>query len=254
VTPAVTERFETWSAGWIHRVLLDEEEHRPLPDDPDVAMLVLRVSERLSLAAGAIQDYELVLEDDEEDSEAVRRALLPIAVYFLGATGFALTAVAHLATDPEGSTTERKNAFLDELDQDIAGTLETDDYLSELTPAEILYLLLAGIKDASQCAIELEGVNALFGEGEEEDDEDEDEGDDEDEPPTIDELLLEVEETWADAKTTLRNEGGTQLVDEEIEIYLQDMVIESLWDTAVLAAAAAETLLERYEAGEPGDA
>ena len=198
MTPAVTDRFETWAAGWIHWLLITEEEHRPLPDDPGLAMLVLRVSERLSLAAQAVGDYELALEDEEEDPETADEALLPIAIYFLGAASFALTAISHLSDHlPEATTTEKKDAFLDSLDQDIAGTVETDNFLEEFTPAELLYHVTSYTTRASQCAIELEGVNAIFGEGAED---------------------------------------------------LRVGLVGSLWDTAVVAAAAGQTLVERYDA------
>jgi hypothetical protein len=232
----VIDRFETWAAGWIHWLLVTEEEHRPLPDKPGAAMLVLRVSERLSLAATAVADYELVLEDEDEDEDekTVAETLLPIAIYFLGAASFALTAIAHVSDHlPDATTTERKDAFLDALDQDVAGTLETDDYLQEFTPAELLYHVTSYTTKASQCAIELEGVNAIFGEGEEDDYGDEDDEDDE-EPPTIDELLLEVEES-------------EPLADEELEGYLRAGLADSLWETAVMAAAAGQVLVEHYE-------
>jgi hypothetical protein len=178
----LTDRFETGAACWIHRLLVIEEEHRPLPDDPNVTMLVLRVSERLSLAAEAVQDYELA-RDDQEGDDSLKQKLVPIAVYLLGAAGFALTAIANLTRDDEESNAiAHKDGLLEELDAEIAATIETDIYLEDFEPARILSLLMSYLTEASQCAIELEGVNALDTESLEEDDEDE--------VLSIDELLV----------------------------------------------------------------
>ena len=50
----IAEDFETQAAGWVHMLLLLEEEQRPLPEDPSPAMLVARVTERLGQAAIAV--------------------------------------------------------------------------------------------------------------------------------------------------------------------------------------------------------
>ena len=54
----IAEDFETQAAGWVHMLLLLEEEQRPLPEDPSPAMLVARVTERLGQAAIAATQAE----------------------------------------------------------------------------------------------------------------------------------------------------------------------------------------------------
>jgi hypothetical protein len=160
VIGSVTDKFETGAAGWIHSLLLSEEEHCPLSEDPSASLLVLRISERLGLAAEAVQDYELA-RDDEEDGESLKRRLEPVAVYLLGAAAFALTAIAHLTEEEdESSPTEHKDRLLEELDPQVAATIRTDYYLYDYEPGRILSLVMSFLTEACQCAIELEGVYA----------------------------------------------------------------------------------------------
>jgi hypothetical protein len=156
-----TDTFETGAAGWIHTLLVTEEEHCPLPDDPVASLLVLRVSERFALAADAIEDYELA-RDDEEDLEILKRRLEPIAVYLLGAAGFALTAIAHL-TEDEGDSplTACKDEMLEELDAEIAVTIRSDPYLCDYEPGRILSFLMSFLSEATQCALSLDGLPAM---------------------------------------------------------------------------------------------
>lgn len=182
----VADTLDTRAAGWIHRVFLLEEEHRPLPADPSAAMLVARVSERLSLAAAAIDDAE--------------RPLLDVAVHFLGAAAFALTAVARIDPDRNhGGVAQRKDALLESLDQDVLGKIETEHELLEQASAdEYLRRSLSALTSAYQAVTELE---------EEDLEADECEGDD----------------------------------------WLREQIVDSLWDTAVISAAAGERLVERHE-------
>jgi hypothetical protein len=169
VIGSVTDKFETGAAGWIHSLLLSEEEHCPLSDDPSVSLLVLRISERLGLAAEAVQDYELA-RDDEEDGESLKRRLEPVAVYLLGSAAFALTAIAHLTEEEdESSPTEHKDDLLEELDTEIAATIRTDYYLYDYEPGRILSLIMFFLTEACQCAIELEGATPFSGDEEPED-------------------------------------------------------------------------------------
>jgi hypothetical protein len=241
VSRSVAESYESHAAGWIHRVFLLEEEYRPLPEDPSPAMLVSRVSERLTLAAAAIDDLERLEEErelgDPEEDHSGARSLLDVAVFFLGAAGFALTAINCIAPNQvDTSVTERKDAWLEKLDQDVLGTFETEqDFLDDASLDELLRLSLRALTEALQGVAELEGVNALTP-----DDYDDDEERDE---PTVDELLLELEQSWERARVGEREEDGTV----EWREYLIERIVDSLWHTAMWSAVASDVLVERNE-------
>lgn len=219
--------FESRAAGLIHRVFLVEEECQPLPPDPSPAMLVARVGERLSLAAWAIE------EDDELD----------VAAFLLGAAGFALTAISWIAPDQgDASVTERKDLWLEVLEEDVLDALESKaDALKACSLDQLLRLPLCAMSDALQAVAELEGVNALCPyrpyreDGEEEE---------EAEARTLDEVLLEVEQSWKNAP----GEGEEHV---ECRQQLLELIAESLWETAVEAATAAEVLAEKHETVAP---
>jgi hypothetical protein len=217
---STSDRFDTRAADLIHRVFLVEEEYRPLPPDPSPAMLVARVSERLSLAAAAVG------EGDPYD----------VVAYLLGAAGFALTAITCIDPDQDAmSVTEQKDLLLGALDEDVLDMLETAcDVLNSRSLDELLRMPLCAMTDAYQCVAELEGVNALCLDGEDWEEE-------EDEVRTLDELLLDVEQSWKDPPGE---------VEEQIECreQLLELIADSLWDTAVNAAGVAELLAEGHEA------
>jgi hypothetical protein len=246
VSWSVAESYESHAAGWIHRVFLLEEEYRPLPAEPSPAMLVSRVSERLTLAAAAIEDLERLEEERElgepEEDHFGARSLLDVAVFFLGAAGFALTAINCIAPDQiEASVTERKDAWLEKLDQDVLGTLETEqDFLDDASLDELLRMSLRALTEALQGVAELEGVNALTSDDYDEDDEGRDE-------PTVDELLLELEQSWERARVGEREEDETV----EWREYLIERIVDSLWHTAMWSAVASDVLVERHEQNAP---
>jgi hypothetical protein len=227
------------AAGWIHRVFLLEEEYRPLPEDPSPAMLVSRVSERLTLAAAAIDDLERLEEErglgEPEEDHIGARSLLDVAVFFLGAAGFALTAVNCIAPDQiDASVTERKDAWLEKLDQDVLGTLESEqDFLEDASLDELLRLSLRASTEALQAVAELEGVNALA-----RDDEEEQAGQEE---VSVDDLLLDLEQSWV-----CTSEADEEWEDSDWREYPVERLVDSLWHTAVWSAAAGEELVERH--------
>jgi hypothetical protein len=227
VTVTTADQFETRAAGWIHGVILLEEERRPMPPDPSPGMLLARVTERLTQAAVAIKEPGVEAENRELDE------LLEIAVYLLGAAAFAITAVSHLRPERgEMPPTAIKDAMLEQLDQDIAGTMESEcDYLETGSPDSFVRLTLALLAGACQCVAELEDVPSLIA--------DEEDEEDEEDAPTIDELLLEVEQS-AD------EEEDDQDADRW-EKYLFQEMIESLWHSATIAAVTGEQLIERHE-------
>ena len=113
---AVTEQFDTRAAGLVHKLLLMEEEQQPLPDDPSPGMLVARVTERLGQAAVSAMGV-----DDENRNER----LLMTGVFLLGASAFALTAIAHIA-DTDAPPTELKNKLLTHLDEELPEALSAE--------------------------------------------------------------------------------------------------------------------------------
>src|SRR4051812_14232417 len=114
----VAEQFETSAAGWVHMLLLLEEEQRPLPEDPSPAMLVARVTERLGQAAVAAMD---------EDAETPAEQQLQVGVFLLGAAAFALTAIAHIVQEPEGmARTAIKDSLLLHMDEEVVDALAAE--------------------------------------------------------------------------------------------------------------------------------
>jgi hypothetical protein len=211
MTERLADKYETRGAGLVQRLVLLDEELRPVPGGVSPATLVTRVNERLIQVACAIE-FE---EDDEEGR-------LKIAAFFFGAAAFALSAVAHLHGDPD-ELAACKDRLLDQLDEDVAEGLEENaEFYETLTADTLLRYCLAMMVGACQCVTELEGVQALP------DDEAEREA------LTVEDVLeggdtpSAGEEDW---RERLLTEAG-----------------DSLWQTAIAATAGAQWLLEQDEA------
>ena len=204
----LVDKYETRGASLVHQLVLLEEERRPLPEDPSPAMLVTRVMERLIQASCAIE-WELEECDD---------GLLQVAVHFIGAAGFALTAIAHLHGDPD-ELTGFKDRLIEQLDQEVVDTLEaSQEFFATVSPHKLLHNCLALTVGACQCVAELEGVRSIP-------------ADEDDASLTIDDVLAEVE-------------AGEAGHDEDD---LLEQIADSLWQSAVAAAGAGQWLVELHE-------
>lgn len=217
----VAEEFETRAAGWVHMLLLLEEEQRPLPEDPSPAMLVARVTERLGQAAIAVPQ--------SEEDEPPEYSLMQVGVFLLGAAAFALTAITHMVLGPnEMAPTAIKDSLLEYLDHEVVEAL-TAEKMKTASAGELVQVTLALLVGACQCVAELEGVSAFP-----EEDSDEDAAE-----HTLDELLAKIE-LASDAEA-----GDDE--DDEWETSVFDQMFDSLGETATMAAAAGQELIERSE-------
>jgi hypothetical protein len=214
----IAEEFQTQAAGWVHMLLLLEEEQRPLPEHPSPAMLVARVTERLGQAAMAVAQVE--------QDEPPENSLMQVGVFLLGAAAFALTAIAHMVPEAVATApTALKDSLVEHLDGEVAEAL-TADKMRTASTGELVRVTLALLVGACQCVAELEGVSALP----------EDEPDEDASEYTLDELLATIE---------LGSDDGDE--DDEWEASLFEQMIDSLGQAATMAAAAGEELIERSE-------
>lgn len=144
------DSYATRGAGLVQQLVLMEEEQRPLPAGPSPAMLVARVTERLIQASCAIE-----WEQSEEENR------LQVAVYLIGAAGFALTAIAHIHGDL-GELTRFKDRLVEQLDDEVADLLEqSQEAFANASQRRLLHDCLASLVGACQAVVELEGVQAL---------------------------------------------------------------------------------------------
>ena len=205
----VVDKYATRGATLVHQVVLLEEERQPLPDNPSPGLLVTRVSERLIRASCAIE-----CDPDEQDD-----APLQVAVFLIGAAGFALTAIAHLQGQSD-ELTRCKDALLEELDTEVAKKVAVSEaILAQESLSDLVHECFELILGACESVGQLEGMRVMPAD---------EEGRAE---LTIDELLAQVEAGCDDSG------DGDEL----------DQVAEFLWETAVAAAAAGQLLLEQHE-------
>lgn len=218
MTERVADKYSTAGVGFVDQFVLLEEERQPLPDDPSPAMLVTRVNERLVQAAFALID------EQEIETEEILQA----GVYFLGAAGFAVTAIAHMHAEDGENIAECKDRLLERLDDDVAEHLEgSEEFYDDATAGKLLKCCLSLMVGACQSVAELEGMNALRTD------------EDDSAPLTVDDVLDGTGPDLAEAAA----EDADQVIEDEWREGLLDQIAESLWQTAVASVGAAHWLL-----------
>lgn len=222
-----TEERKTQVGGALDYIIPFDEEQNPLPDDPSPAMLVARVTERLAQAAFTLMTWQndWELEDADDDEYMPEVSLFQVAVFFIGAAVFAITAIPHILPDSgDMSATELKDHLLDELDEGVAEYIEDEEsqyYEADLdTWLKVTLSLLIG---ATHSVCGLEGVT--FPRGDQ----------DANECTDVGEMLAAIEASE---------------VEDLDEDELLDNAAESLMSVAVMAATAGEWFLEQHEGGE----
>lgn len=123
-------QFETRAVHYLMRAILLEEEHHPLPDDPQPPALVARVSERLDRVQSAIRDHERA-----GDAASLQR----VAAHLTAASAFAVTAIVHMHPVCWGvEPTYLKDELLKTIDGYVAKVISGDELLGSASLDELL--------------------------------------------------------------------------------------------------------------------
>ncbi len=223
-------QLQTEIGEHIERLVPHDEEQNPTPWCPSPGMLVARVTERLAQAAFGIKLYYDVEGDEERDK------LFEIGVFFIGAAAIAINVIAHIHPDAdEAEPTQFKDVLVTELDKRLSEMIdESPELFEDNGPDEWLRVVLSLMTGACQSVCEVEHlIRPVVGAREWEDDDDDpiaryyghddDEDDDEDED----------------------DEAERERIDE-----LRTAIADSLFATAVTAAAAGQWFLDEYERWE----
>ena len=221
-------KLQTEIGEHIEHLVPHDEEQNPTPWCPSPGMLVARVTERLAQAAFGIKLYYDV-EGEEE-----REKLFEICVFFIGAAAIAINVIPHIHPDAdEAEPTEFKDVLVTELDKRLSEMIdESPELFEDNGPDEWLRFVLSLMTGACQSVCEVEHlIRPVVGAREWEDDDDDpvaryyglddDEDDDEDEE---------------------EDEGERERIDE-----LRTAIADSLFATAVTAAAAGQWFLDQHE-------
>jgi hypothetical protein len=111
-------QFETKAVRHLHRSILLEEEHHPLPDDPRPAALIARVSKRVNQARAEISDCQ----------HAGCSCLRPAAAHLIAASAAAITAIVHMHPMCCGvEPTYLKDELLKTIDGYVAEVISSDE-------------------------------------------------------------------------------------------------------------------------------
>ncbi len=224
-------KFATEAVEYVERLVPHDEEQNPVPPDPCPGMLVGRVTERLAGASLAIHEYYQAEAEDE------RAKLLEIAVCFIGAATIATNAIPHI--HPYGDDAEPtvfKNAFVRKLDERTAEIVNGGTFYDDACPEDWLRRALSLITGACQSTQAYEDELTLPAGGREwADEEDEHEG--------LSDPEYELEP------------GDVSECDYAKVDQLRAAIADSLYDVAVMAAAAGEWFISQHIASgqDPDD-
>lgn len=226
----VQSQLQTEIGEHIERLVPYDEEQNPTPWCPSPGMLVARVTERLAQAAFGIKLYYDVEGEEERDK------LFEICVFFIGAAAIAINVIPHIHPDAdEAEPTEFKDVLVTELDKRLSEMIDESPQLFEDNgPDEWLRFVLSLMTGACQSVCEVEhAIRPVVGAREWDDDDD-------DGPITRYYGLDEDDDEEEDEDEAER---------EEID-KLRTAIADSLFATAVTAAAAGQWFLDQHERWE----
>jgi len=227
-TTGTNEKLKTEVVGWIEHLIPLDEEQNPVPVNPSPGMLVARVAERLAQAAMAITEYG---DDDDDDEETPN--LMQIGVYFVGAAAFAINGIPHVHSDATAADPIAvKRVLIRKFDQHVDEMLSGDNrFTYEEDPDLWLRGALSLLTGACQAVCELESLSP------------EDDawlmsfGDDDDEDWSVEDI-----EDWDDDLDLER--------DDEKVSELRAAIADSLFQAAIVAAAAGQWFVDKHEEAE----
>jgi hypothetical protein len=210
----------------IERLVPFDEEQNPLPFCPSAGMMIARVTERLAQAGFGIKLWY------DADVDEGNEKFFEICVSFLGAATIAINGIAHIHPDAdEVEPTQFKDMLVRELDKRLTEMIDESSLLFEKDdPDEWLRVVLALMTGACQSVVELEELSRPVVGAREWGDEDED--------PEIARFFGYDDEHDDDEEEDAEER---ERIDE-----LRTEIADSLFATAVTAAAAGHWFLQAY--------